>query len=875
MIPERWQRVKQLLEEALELPTDQRELFLDNICDSDDLLRQEVESLLLEENANTNELLQSPLYAALTDLDKDRADWVGRQVGSYKITEKIGEGGMGAVYRAARADEQYQKQVAVKIVKQGLDTPFAASRFRAERQILADLEHPNIARLLDGGTTDNGFPYVVMELVEGQPIDQYCAAHSLPVEERLQLFHGVCLAVQYAHQHLIVHRDLKPGNILVTGDGVPKLLDFGIAKILDPELLPCGLEATVSLDRMLTPQYASPEQVRGETITTASDVYSLGVILFLLLTGRLPVQFDQRSPEAIVRAICDTEPPKPSTAVLIQEKNATMSDLRPGKGSLRLAVEGEPLQKLSKRLRGDLDNIALMALRKEPQRRYASAQELAEDIRRHMENLPVIACGDSAAYRVSKFVARHRAAAAAAVIVAIMLIIGMVTILREDRIARTERAHAEQRFNDVRNLSNTLLFQINDSIQDVPGTTQARRLLISSAQRYLDSLSQETSGDLSLLRELATGYERLGQIQRGRRGSDLGDSTSAIDSYRKAVTLREAIAQANPSNPQAQYELQASYDDLGFALLDIDINRSADYLQKSKNIASALVRAHPANADFLEALTRSHEHQAILLIHRNDMSAALECQRKSLELAQQLVDMDPSGSHRITLSYEHKRLGALFIHEQEFPQALKEYKASQALDEESLAANPNDLKSRIATSYTYSDIGFLYNKQGDRGAALASYQKALEIRQDLAHADPNDAQARLGVARTCGSIGMILRDEGRFKAALPYNLRQVAIYSQQVATNPSNPRDRWELADTWWDLGNDYMGLAGKSTATNEKLRLLRLAQSYLQQAQVVYQDPKTQALLIGGDANAPQLVSRDLERCNKKLNAIENLAKP
>ena len=279
MIPERWQQVKDVLQGALELSEQRRKTFLDDACQGDRPLRQEVESLLLQENVLTEGFLRSPVAVNGQEVERDAESWAGRRIGPYEIIEIIGEGGMGSVYRAARADEQYQKQVAIKIVKLGLHTPFALARFRAERQILANLEHPNIARLLDGATTEAGLPYVVMELIDGQPIDQYCEARKLSIEERLRLFRTVCLAVQYAHQHLVVHRDLKPANILVTADGIPKLLDFGIAKILDTGSIPGGTETTIGFMRMLTPEYASPEQVRGDTVTTASDVYSLGVIL--------------------------------------------------------------------------------------------------------------------------------------------------------------------------------------------------------------------------------------------------------------------------------------------------------------------------------------------------------------------------------------------------------------------------------------------------------------------------------------------------------------------------------------------------------------------------------------------------------------------
>src|SRR6202035_3027390 len=285
----------------------------------------------------------------------------GARIGPYQIVEEIGHGGMGTVYRAVRADDQYRKQVAIKVVRGGLGDEFRVHRFRAERQILANLDHPNIARLLDGGATADGRPYVVMEYIEGRPIDQYCDDAKLPVSERLKLFRTVCSAVAYAHQRLVIHRDIKPANILVTKEGEAKLLDFGIAKILDPE--EAGVDQTVTVMRLMTPEYASPEQVRGEAITTASDVYSLGVVLYGLLTGRRPYGRASRVPRDIVQAVIETEPEKPSASITRADTTTaqTVSETR-----------DEIPEKLQRRLRGDLDNIVLKALRKEPQRRYAS-----------------------------------------------------------------------------------------------------------------------------------------------------------------------------------------------------------------------------------------------------------------------------------------------------------------------------------------------------------------------------------------------------------------------------------------------------------------------------------------------------------------------
>ncbi|MBZ5679271.1 MAG: serine/threonine protein kinase [Acidobacteriia bacterium] len=313
MTPERWQQVRQVFDAAIALHAAERSTYLDKVCAGDSELRREVESLLFSDQEAGSGFLKTPVVDLRRSLagTGPSSSRVGRRIGAYDILEEIGHGGMGEVYRAVRADGQFTKEVAIKLVRGGLGTEFVIERFRQERQILAGLDHPNIARLLDGGSTEDGIPYLVMELVRGTPIDQYCATHGLDISSRLKLFLQVCAAVQYAHQRLVIHRDIKPGNILVTEEGVPKLLDFGIAKILDPDA-----SSETTLSHPLTPQYASPEQIRGEPITTATDVYSLGVVLYQLLTGHSPYPRNTRTPHELARAICDLEPERPSTVIL-------------------------------------------------------------------------------------------------------------------------------------------------------------------------------------------------------------------------------------------------------------------------------------------------------------------------------------------------------------------------------------------------------------------------------------------------------------------------------------------------------------------------------------------------------------------------------
>lgn len=406
MDPERWKKIKPILEEAVDVDPGRRSEFLARTCGVDGELAREIEGLLSFHDLASDPLEQSPHAGLPADVPDSL---LGKQIGHYRIVEVIGKGGMGTVYLAERADGEFSQRVALKLIKRGMDSDAIIRRFVHERQILASLNHPNIARLLDGGTTSDGLPYLVIEYIEGQLLDVYCDAKQFSIEERLEIFRMVCSAVSYAHNQSVIHRDIKPANVLVTKDGIPKLVDFGIAKILYPESSEQTAEITETIFRAMTPKYASPEQIKGEPVTAASDIYSLGVMLYELLTGRSPYKIKNLRPDEMISIIGEAEPERPSSAITqLQEVDPTDDDVNKG-ATLEYvcrARDSEP-EKLSRRLRGDLDNIVLMALRKEPERRYQSADELSDDIRRHLEGLPVDARKDTLGYRSSKFIRRH------------------------------------------------------------------------------------------------------------------------------------------------------------------------------------------------------------------------------------------------------------------------------------------------------------------------------------------------------------------------------------------------------------------------------------------------------------------------------------
>jgi serine/threonine protein kinase len=589
---EQWNRVKELFEAAVDLAPNERAVLLSNECGGDDALRREIESLL-DSDDHTDGFIEKPAFEIPRDLFSDADESLaGRQFGAYQVIREIGRGGLGAVYLAARADDEYRKQVAIKLVRRGLDTEDILHRFRNERQILAQLDHPNIARLIDGGTTDDGLPYFVMEYVSGEPINAYCDANALATTERLTLFRKVCAAVTYAHQNLVIHRDLKPSNILVTPEGEPKLLDFGIAKLLSAgdELF----TQTIPALRVMTPEYASPEQVKGDKIMTTSDVYSLGVLLYELLTGRRPYRLKTRTAEEVSRAITEQEPERPSTAISQRsDRNSPVS------GPSRTGTFRNP-----KSLRGDLDNIVLMAMRKEPSRRYASVGQFSEDLRRHLTGLPVIARKDTVSYRASKFVNRHRIGVAAAALVLLSLLGGIVATLIQVQTARRERAKAEA-------ISGFLQRTLSAANPDRnPGSQPTVKDVLDDASKRLatEELSDQLEVKAELQRIIGESYLSLGQYDLAQQNLAAAFQTQTrISGEDDIETLKTAISMATLwSGAKGDYAKANKFYLANLPRLRAEQKKgtiSADYLAAALN-GFALLRRAQADSKEAESLLR-------------------------------------------------------------------------------------------------------------------------------------------------------------------------------------------------------------------------------------------------------------------------------
>ena len=738
-------QVESLLEQVRDLDPAHRDAELAKV---EPALRAEVLSLLRYDPGDLPELPNLELNG------KDPL--LGRRIGPYKLLRRIGEGGMGAVYEAARDDDEFRKRVALKLIHPAFGGKQILQRFLNERQTLAVMDHPNIVKLLDGGTTEDGTPYLVMDYIEGVRIDEFCERGKLNVAERLKLFRTVCDAVHYAHQNLVVHRDLKPSNILVTANRVPKLLDFGIAKLLKPEAYGQSFGLTQSRDRPMTPDYASPEQIRGEPVTTGSDVYSLGVLLYRLLTHRSPYHGEMKTPAEIEIAVCQQDPERPSIAASRDES-----------GNTSAVLEGDA-RKLAKRLNGDLDTILLMALRKEPQRRYASVERFSDDVRRHLEGLPVMARKDTWSYRTGKFVHRHRPGVIAAALVTSTLVSGIVTTTVEAR-------RAERRFNDVRTLSDWVLFNLYPQVQSLPGATRVRKAMIEESLKYLDSLTPDAGNDKALKLELARGYRGLAVALNGRGQPGANDTAGSLASYQKALVLATAAVGAAPIGGYSPEVLAAAAQ-----------SGIGEILAVHGNLTGAIERYH-ASLAVLEPYWKKHE---------NDLQACLALDAVYDRLADSL-----GGRGRVN---QGDQAGALGYRR----------KAAES-SERCLTLHPADEMLRQHVVAAHAKLVVSLDDTGDLPSAIFGYHQVLNEAEKLASDYPRNALSLATLAGTVLNLGNALINAGRAADALPLAQRFIALSRRDVDADPNDHHARLELALAHSFLGDTQrnMGELGQSIA--------------------------------------------------------------
>jgi serine/threonine-protein kinase len=807
----RWNKIQALFEAALERQPAEREAFLREVAAGDSALCEEVKALL-EADAKPHSLLDGFAGDAL-DLP-EALSLEGKVIGAYRLVRQIGAGGMGNVYLAERADGQFEQKVALKLIKLGLGSEEILKRFQSERQILARLQHPNIARLLDGGLAADGRPFFTMEFVEGKPIDQYCDQHQLTVDERLELFQTVCATVQYAHRNLVVHRDLKPSNILVTEDGAVKLLDFGIAKLLGAgDDAPALTTLTQIGQRVMTPEYASPEQVRGEPITTASDVYSLGVILYELLSGHRPHQLATRTPAEIEKLISTTEPKKPSTAVNVSDKAETAAT-----AAISLARNTQP-EKLRRQLAGDLDNICLMALRKEPERRYQSVEQFLQDLMRHLQGLPVAARPSTVGYRAQKFVQRHKLGVAMTAAF-VLLIAGLVGFYTWRLANERDRAQLEARKAAQVSAFLADLFKVSDPSAARGRTITARELLDRGAQRLANELADQPEVQAQMMEVTGTVYQSLAQL----------DSAGAL--LEKSLAIRRKL----PGNVQADIARtlwvlgkvkveQGDYhaaDSLQRLSLDMRRNLFGNQHEEIAQSLSSLGKIMYQKGKYAEAETLHFEALAIrralfgevhpgvalnlddlgwLMYERGKYDAADSLHRQALAIRQKLF-----GPENLEVAESLANLGGALYAKGEYENAEPLIREALAIrrkllgdDHPQTTFNLTNLAVLLEAQHAYGEAENLYRdilakhqrKLGEEHPVIADdltdIGRVLAAKGNYEEAEPFFRQAIARhrklrgpehwlVAYTLNSLAGLLHEKGEAQAALPVYENALAIY---------------------------------------------------------------------------------------------------
>ena len=856
MTPDRWQTVTALFDKAARLPIAQRDAFLVAACGTDATLLSEVRSLL-EVHTDDPEYLEESALASHGNVLDDAIEAQTREdrVGNYRLLRKIGAGGMGSVYLAERDDDEFRKQVAIKFIRGGALRETAVKRFRRERQILARLEHPGIARLLDGGSTDKGTPYFVMEYVEGKLLLDYCDEKGMGVRSRLEIFLSVCEAVEYAHERLIVHRDLKASNILVDNEGHPKLLDFGIAKVLQPDE-DGQLTLTQTGLRQFTPDYASPEQIRGEQVTTATDVYSLGVLLYELLTGRRPFRFHGQSAVEILSTLLECEPPKPSTVVGRREDDGAKV-IRP---ELVVWNRRTDLRALTRTLSGDLDNIILKALAKQPGDRYRTAAALANDLRAYLEGHVVSARKVTVGYRVGKFLARNtwQTGVGAALLLTLLAAWGVATW--QWRVARTERVRAERHSRQSRDMARSLLFELYDALRNVPGATDARRLLLDRATGFLDELSAGSDDDPALKLELAEGYRKLAMVQGDLRAENLGDRQSAIASYQKAIATLDTVLPIDRFRERALGITLNTLADLTLAQSDLGLTE--DQSTTSARLEGLLREADAfpsSSADLLLSRALAHRQLGTNLIAAGRKDEGMQQLVRSQELFEVLIAREnPTDEVLGQYPFTLKRLGALAITESRLDAAMALYLQALQLERSRLATNPKDHQLRYAISFTLSDLGYIHRERKQFDKALQHYLEALSIREAALAANPKDSRARTGIASTLSYLGGVYRLMGLFDQALVTHQRGLSLREEIANESPHSRTGEFGLAQARMDLAETLIARALEERSTHARTVAQQRCRNLLRQALTVFQERESRGELIGNDVGRPQAV-RDL----------------
>lgn len=756
-----WRRAEDLFHQALELPTETRAEWVKRSSADDEELCRLVLDMLVTDAEDTAQWIGAAIRGAASDLEAKHVVAESLQrLGPYKIVREIGAGGMSRVYLASRADDQYEKQVAVKLIDP--EQAVSHERFFRERQILANLDHPYIARLMDGGTTVDGRPYLILDYVEGQPITEYCTTHKLSIADRCRLFLKVCEAVAYAHQNFVIHRDLKPANILVTEGGMPKLLDFGVAKLMDSADLSSN-QTTRTSQMMMTPEYASPEQLQGTVVTTASDVYSLGTILYEMLCGERAHQFASNSAHEFVRVICDTQIPAPSR--FVQD------------------------------IPSDLDNIVQRALEKNPRRRYASVEQFAEDVDRYLNHMPVQARGGSFGYYFARFLQRNWIPVAAVVIATVSLTAGTIVSRRQaeaaelsrklavgerDRAeaerrraeisraealkqrqaarrseeeANRERLSADQRFGQLQSLIHKFLFDIDQAVQDLPGTSAARRAVAKTAIEYLDGMSKEPNSPVAIRRDLAAAYERVAELQGSPTKPSLGDVKGAQQSYLKALAIRQKLPL---EAAQERREFMLLYE--GLTLIENNLNNKAQAEQYIKEGLKLVTGKWADDPVLILGSAPLHYQYAEMLYSTSRTSEAIVEYHLVEKIYTDILSREPSTKRvRQSRALVRMKIGQMLTTKGDFAGGLPLLRESTSDFEEALRLDPGNVGIKrnlgIASRTLAAALGDRTNdKHKNFEEAFQVVQRSLALAKEMAASDPINVNSQYDVMRAVSAV---------------------------------------------------------------------------------------------------------------------------
>jgi non-specific serine/threonine protein kinase/serine/threonine-protein kinase len=790
MTPERWQQIRDVLEKALELAPEQRSTFLDGACSSDPSLRKEVEVLLADSANVPSGFLQSSAMAEMISAELESVSSAaaleeGQEFAQrFRLIRKLGEGGMGQVWLAEQTFP-VRRQVALKMIKAGMYDEAVVQRFQSERQSLAIMEHPAIAKVFDAETTPQGQPYFVMEYVPGLPITEYCDRKKLTIRDRLELFIETCEGVQHAHQKAIIHRDLKPANILVVevdGKPVPRIIDFGLAKAATRPI--AGDARKTQFGNLVgTPGYMSPEQADAnvQDIDTRTDVYSLGVVLYVLLSGREPFESkhgQEQQLDELLRKLREDEPPRPSTRVSGDHHSSS---------AIAEARSTESRQ-LTRMLRGDLDWITMKALEKDRARRYGAPSDLAADIRRYLNHEPVLARPASAAYRSGKFVKRHKFALAVASIFALMVLAGAVAIVREAQIARMQEARAERRFESLRKLTDSMLFEFHDSIETLPGSTAARELVVSRALEYLQQIEAEANGDPATLRDLAAAYERIGRIRAEENHPHLGGVGSLQEAkqlYEKALGIRQKLAAANPGDTSLQVDLLETMTLVGsihYLLGDLD---GAAELGRQRLKMEEQLRANHDSEKLEHEIANTLEGNGFFEIWLGDYDSAFDDERRALTMNEAFLRADPASARNLgRVLVSHNWIAMTLKFDRKFAAAANEFQQGIQIDEQLAVRDPNDAGVRIDLAGKNEELCKSLAYAGSFSQVRSICQKSIAINESLVKSDKNNVQAVADLASSNLTMGLALYLMHSRREALVFVERSDSMFRAVALRDP-------------------------------------------------------------------------------------------